>query len=138
MIKESSCGAVVFRKEKGKILYLLLHYEAWHWDFPKGNQEKGEEEQETVLREIKEETGIEDSKIVSGFKHQINYKYKTPNGISVDKRVSVHLVETKTEKIKISFEHMGFEWLEHKKALERLTYKSSKELLKKADLFVNR
>lgn len=39
---EKSAGAVIFRKEEGKIYYLLLHYQARHWDFPKGHLEKGE------------------------------------------------------------------------------------------------
>ena len=46
MLTEKSCGAVIFRME-GKIRkYLLLHYESGHWDFVKGNVEKGEEELE--------------------------------------------------------------------------------------------
>ena len=61
---EKSCGAVVFKKQKDGIRYLLLHYDAGHWDFPKGNQEKNEKEEQTAAREIKEETGIEDIEFV--------------------------------------------------------------------------
>ena len=52
MPKEKSCGAIVFKKEKQGIKYLLLHYEAGHWDFPKGNQEKNKKEEQTAAREI--------------------------------------------------------------------------------------
>ena len=77
MAKEKSCGAVVFKKQReGNIRYLLLHYDAGHWDFPKGNQEKKETEEQTAVREIKEETGIEDIEFVDDFKETIKYFYK--------------------------------------------------------------
>ena len=69
MKQERSAGAVVFIKETEPI-YLLLQYEAKHWDFPKGNIEKGETDQETVKREIAEETGIKDIEIIKDFKEK--------------------------------------------------------------------
>ena len=61
MAQEKSCGAVVFKRQKdGTSKYLVLHYGAGHWDFPKGKQEKNENEEQTALREIKEETGIDE------------------------------------------------------------------------------
>ena len=135
MKKEKSCGAVLFRKAKGSILYLLLHYEAGHWDFPKGGQEKGEKEEETAAREIKEETGIKDIKFIEGFNHQIKYNYKY-KGALVSKEVSFCAAETKTEEVKISSEHIGFEWFDYKNAMQRLTYRNSKELLEKANSFI--
>jgi len=135
MPKEKSCGAVLFRKSKGRIFYLLLHYETGHWDFPKGNQEKGEKEEETAAREIEEETSINKIKLIEGFKQQIKYFYKI-KGALVSKEVSFYLAETKTEKVKISFEHIGFEWLDYRNAMERLTYKNSKKILEKANSFI--
>ena len=58
MARETSAGAVLFRRDGNTPLFLLLHYTAGHWDFPKGNVEEGEEDRATVTREIKEETGI--------------------------------------------------------------------------------
>ncbi|MBS3114750.1 NUDIX domain-containing protein, partial [Candidatus Woesearchaeota archaeon] len=76
MGREKSCGAIVFKRLKDGIKYLLLHYEAGHWDFPKGNQEKNEKDEQTAAREIKEETGIEDIEFVDEFRETINYFYK--------------------------------------------------------------
>ena len=74
MPTEKSCGAVVFKQQKdGSVKYLLLHYEAGHWDFPKGKQEKNEKEEQTAAREIKEETGIEDIEFVDGFREMVKY-----------------------------------------------------------------
>ena len=54
-----SCGAVVVRRTDDGWKTILLR--AFHnWDFPKGVREAGEEPMEAALREIGEETGIDD------------------------------------------------------------------------------
>ena len=135
MPKEISAGAVVFRQNK-EVKYLLLNYEAGHWDFPKGHIEKGEEEKETVKREVEEETGISKISFIEGFKEKIKYFYRR-EGQTIYKEVVFYLVETKESKIKISFEHIGYEWLAYEDALKQLTFKNAKEILKKAHSFLN-
>jgi len=132
---EKSAGAVIFRKEEGKIYYLLLHYEMGHWGFPKGHIEKGESLEQTVRREVKEETGIEDIEILSGFKKWIKYFYKLKDK-NIFKIVTYLLAETKQRKVKISYEHKGYAWLSYNDALNRLTFKNSKEILKKANNYL--
>ena len=39
MLREKSCGAVVFIKKDDEVKFLLLNYAAGHWDFVKGNVE---------------------------------------------------------------------------------------------------
>ena len=134
---ERSAGAVIFRKEGGKIYYLLLRYQAGHWDFPKGNIEKGEKLEETVKREIKEETGIEEISFSPNFKETIKYFYKL-KGETIFKTVVFYLLETETKEVKISCEHIGYEWLPCEQALEQLTFKNAKEILKKANDFLSR
>ena len=54
-----SCGAVVVREtEDGWITLMLRAYK--NWDFPKGLREEGETSLEAAIREIGEETGIQD------------------------------------------------------------------------------
>ncbi len=132
---EKSAGAVIFRKEEGKIYYLLLHYEMGHWGFPKGHIEKGESLEQTVRREVKEETGIEDIEILNGFKEWIKYFYKLKDK-NIFKIVTYLLAETKQRKVKISYEHKGYAWLSYNDALNRLTFKNSKEILKKANNYL--
>jgi len=134
---EKSAGAVVFRREKGKIYYLLLHYEAGHWDFPKGIIEKGEKIENTARREIKEETGIEDIKFIEEFKEWIKYFFKL-KGRNIFKIVTFLLAETKEKEVKISWEHIGYKWLPYEEALEQLTFKNAKEILKKANDFLSK
>ncbi|MBW2984716.1 NUDIX domain-containing protein [Candidatus Woesearchaeota archaeon] len=136
MPKEVSAGAVVFRRDKG-IKYLILHYEAKHWDFPKGNVEAGEEEKATVKREVEEETGIKEINFVEGFEEKISYFYKK-EGQTIYKEVVFYLAETKEKEVKLSFEHIGYEWLDYEKALERLTFKNAKQILEKANKFLTK
>ena len=135
---EKSAGAVVFRKEGNKIYYLLLHYPSGtrtprnYWDFPKGHIERGEKEIETVKREVKEETGLEDIKFIEGFKKWVKYFFRF-QGKTVFKIVIFYLVETKNKNVKISSEHIGYKWLPYEEALEQLLFKNAKEILKKAN-----
>lgn len=141
---EKSVGAVVYRRSDGAIMYLLLHYRSGHWDFPKGHMQGKETEHETLIREVSEEAGLNDLKILPDFKTQIRFFYRAKEKererrkkegryANVSKKVVYYLAETKTKFIKISFEHIGFEWLGYNDALARITYKNGKEVLKKAD-----
>ena len=135
MSKEKSCGAILFKRQKDtSIKYLLLHYSAGHWDFPKGNQEKKETEEQTAEREINEETGIKDIKFIEGFKETIKYFYKKGRK-TIYKEVVFLIAQTKTEKINLSFEHIGYEWMSYENAYKRLTFNNSKEVLRKAKDF---
>jgi len=135
---EKSAGAVIFRRENNKIYYLLLHYPSSakapkeYWDLPKGHIEKGEKEIETVKREVEEETGLKDIEFVEGFKEWIKYFFKFQEK-NIFKIVTFLLAETKTKEVKVSFEHVGYEWLSYKEAFEKLTFKNAKEILKKAN-----
>src|SRR3989344_4195919 len=121
MPKEISAGAVIFLKENKEIKYLLLHYEPGHWDFVKGNIEKGESEKDTVIREIEEETGIKDVRFIDGFRKNVHWFYRR-EGKNILKEVVFFLVETATKDVKISSEHVGFIWLNFKDAVEQITF----------------
>ena len=137
MLIEKSAGAVIFRKEKGIIRYLLLRYHRGtrtpnpYWDFAKGHIDK---ELEAAKREIFEETGLQDIKFISDFKEVIKYSFKIKNK-TILKTVVFFLAETKTKEIKISQEHIGYKWLPYKQTLEQLTFENAKEILKKANTF---
>ena len=70
MLREKTIGIVVFKKEGKSIKYLLLHHGGEYWNFPKGRQEGLEEELDSAKRELEEETGIKDIKIIDGFKDE--------------------------------------------------------------------
>lgn len=137
MPSEISCGTVLFRKTKDGIKFLLLHYAAGHWDFPKGNQENNEEEHQTAKRELSEETGIAEMDFIGDFKEEVTYFYRK-NAEVINKKVAYFLAKTSKEKVTLSYEHIGYSWLGYENALKKLSYGNSKELLKKAQLFLEK
>lgn len=139
---EKSAGAIIFHKNK-EVKYLLLHYPSGakapkeYWDLPKGHIEKGEKEIDTVKREVKEETGLENIEIIRGFKEWIKYFFKF-KGKMIFKIVTFYLARTKTNNVKISGEHIDYKWLPYEEALEQLTFKNAKDILKKANQFLKK
>jgi len=134
MPQERSAGAVVFHRKDGKIEYLLLRYEAGHWEFPRGNIEKGETEKEAAIREAKEETGIADLTFVDGFKEKSAWFFKR-EGKTVHKEATYFLAETKQKDVILSSEHVDHAWLPFEEAVEKVTFKNAKDILKKAHGF---
>ena len=56
-----AAGGLVLNPE-GEILFIFRHGK---WDLPKGKPEKGENTEETAMREVEEETGVSGLKIIS-------------------------------------------------------------------------
>lgn len=89
MIEATSCGGVVIFR--GKILVLYKNYKNRYegWVLPKGTVEKGETYEETALREVKEETGVE-AKIVD-YIDRSQYTFNVQEGV-VSKEVHWYLM----------------------------------------------
>jgi len=113
-------------------VFLLLHYGLGHWDFPKGHIEPGEDERTTVCREVAEETGITDVSFIEGFRETIKYFFRW-KGKKIFKIVILYLLQTSQRDVRLSPEHIGFEWLPFEEALKRLSFENSKTVLKKAN-----
>ncbi len=135
-MEERSAGAVVFRTPKqGVKLYVLL-LNAGRWDLPKGNIEGGETEFQTVIREVREETGLKEIAIVPGFRRVIEYFYRR-DGKNIHKQVVYLLAETAEDKVNISSEHQGFGWFAYSEAIARASYDNTKMLLAEANRFLS-
>ncbi len=138
---ERCAGVIIFRKSEGKLFYLLLHYPRGsrrpkpYWDFPKGHIEKGEKPTMTARRETTEETGLTDISFIKGFEEKIKYFFEFKSK-TILKFVVFYLAETKTKRVKISKEHIGYKWLLFEKALKQLKFQNAKAILKKADSFL--
>lgn len=138
MVKEKSAGAVIFRREEGKIYYLLLHYhfKGEYWDFPRGKMEEGETEEQTAVREIGEETGISGIKFIPGFRETTSWFYRF-EGENVSKEAVYFLAGTDVKDVVISNEHIEYLWLDYKDSMSTLTYANTKKILEAADKFLN-
>jgi 8-oxo-dGTP pyrophosphatase MutT (NUDIX family) len=135
MKEEVYAGFILFNEIEDKE-FLLLNYPSKHWDFVKGKMEKDETAHETALRETKEETGISDVEFIDGFKEEIEYYFYADNQ-EIHKKVIFFLGKTKTKDIILSHEHLDFIWLNFDNALEKITYKNAKNLLKKSRKFLD-
>ena len=132
-IKEKSAGIVIFRCER-VLKFLVLHYQAGHWDFPHGHIEPGESEEETAIRETKEETGISEINLLPEFREKINFFYTRDKQL-INKDVIYFLAETSKSEIKLT-EHPAYKWLNFEDAYNLVTFKNSKQVLKKANEFI--
>ncbi|MDD5221514.1 MAG: NUDIX domain-containing protein [Candidatus Paceibacterota bacterium] len=142
MPKERSAGAVVMHRGK-QIEYLLLLYPGLskkskkYWDFPKGHIEKGETEQDTIIREVREETGINNLNIFPKFRNSIKY-YFQKEGKTIFKTVAFYIAESRTKSVKISSEHLDFIWLPYKQALDAMAHINAKRVLRRANGYIIR
>ena len=96
MIREKSCGAVVFTKTGNDIKYLLVQNLDGIYGFPKGHMESDETEAETALREVFEETNIE-IELIDGFR-KID-EYSVPKKDDVIKQVVHFLGEFQNQNV---------------------------------------
>ncbi|MBU1446223.1 NUDIX domain-containing protein [Patescibacteria group bacterium] len=136
MLNEKSCGVVVFSECKGKNMkFLLLHYPQGHWEFPKGHVEDNENEKETALRELEEETGIKDVNFIDGFREVMNYKFIYDDKM-ISKDVVFFLGVANCNNVDLSHEHKGYDWLEYDDAMQKVTFKNARLILHKAKEFL--
>ncbi len=138
MHKEFASGAVIFRRE-GKDTYFLIVFSGRNerWGFPKGHIEKGEQEKETALREIEEETGLTDLRFFEGFREEAVYEAVSNRGKFkgevIEKHAILFLCETTQEEVQIDHkEIVGFKWLPAAECSDQLYFENLKKVLQKA------
>lgn len=113
-----SAGVVVVRRDGDDWLYLLLRAFN-HWDFPKGMVEEGEEPLAAAVREVREESTIDDLEFAWG-------QDSTQTGpYSGGKVARYYLASTRTEAVTLPVnpligrpEHSEFRWVDFNEALD--------------------
>ena len=113
-----SAGVVVVRREGDDWLYLLLRAFN-HWDFPKGMVEEGEEPLAAAIREVREESTIEDLDFAWGSNSTQTGPY------SAGKVARYYLAETRRSDVSLPInpligraEHSEYRWVDFDEALE--------------------
>jgi 8-oxo-dGTP pyrophosphatase MutT (NUDIX family) len=118
LVKEISAGGVVYRIRNGAKEIQLILDRYGKMTLPKGKMEPGETVEQTALREIREETGIE-GRIVD-FLELVTYRYEHDVRGTVDKEVHYFLVEAVGGDLQAQVEEIrGVEWLEPSEAWRR-------------------
>ncbi len=131
---EKSCGGIIFYKTKQNTKILLVkNNNGRYWSFPKGHIEDSETEQETAVREIKEETGL-DVTIVKGFREISEY---CPFG-KIRKRVVFFLARAFTDNVKIQEEEIdSYIWVDLQQARKLCTYDNDLRIIEKAETAIH-
>ena len=140
MADEKSCGAIVFTYENGIRKYVIIRetgiYQGY-CGFPKGHMEAGETEQDTAIREVKEETGL-DVELLDGFR-QVDEHFLAREGRPNDKKTNVYfLAEFHDQELKAQESEVAeIVLMDYRDALESLQYNESKRELAEAESFMN-
>lgn len=92
-VREVSAGGVMYRKHNDEIQIALIHVRN-RWGLPKGHVEERERIEETALREVREETGLEGRVVKKLGDIRYAYRDKTKEGepIRIYKRVHFYLL----------------------------------------------
>ena len=113
-----SAGVVVVRRQDGDWRFLLLRAFN-HWDFPKGMVEAGEEPLAAAVREVREESTIDDLEFTWGDASTQTGPY------SGGKVARYYLAETRRDDVALPFneligrpEHNEYRWVDLDEALK--------------------
>lgn len=131
MIEATSCGGVVIFRGKVLVLYKSYKNKYEGWMLPKGTVEEGEDYEETAIREVREESGV-DAQIVR-YVGKSSYTFSIPQG-EVDKDVYWYLMMadsyySKPQKEEY-FEDSGY--YKYHEAYHLLKYPNERIILEKA------
>ena len=128
---EKSCGAAVFN-DKDEVL--LVKHNQGHWGMPKGHIEDNETEQETAIREVKEETNI-DIEIIDGFRTMITYSPKINTSKDVvyfiGRALDNNLIKQESEISELGYFNID-------EAIENLSYDNDKNILREIKEYLNK
>lgn len=124
------CGCVPFRRTKHGIELLVVRniFGEPHWEFPKGAQEVGETDEETALRELREETGLTGT--LGSALPEEHYVRKIP-GTPAESRTLVYFlceIAANKEPILAEDEVDAYRWCTPEEATALVTYESMKRV----------
>ena len=130
MKREKSCGCIILN-DKNEILLVLQT--AGHWGLPKGHVEEGETEEQTAIREVKEETNV-DVIVNTNLRYSMVYSPKE----DVEKEVVYFIAKNTSNDCKPQLEEVQeMKWLDIDNAIDTITYENSKDLLRKVKKDLN-
>lgn len=133
-VKEVSAGGVIYRRNGGEIEIALIHVRN-RWGLPKGHVEEGERIEETALREVREETGLEGKVIRQLGDIRYSYRDKTKKGepVRIYKRVYFFLLRyTKGDVQAQDHEVDETRWFPIEEAIKNLKFATERTMVQRA------
>ena len=135
-VEAVSAGAILFRDTRGHREYLLLKSRPGDWEFPKGGVEGEEELQQTAIREVQEEAGVEDFRLVDGFREDYSYVFEA-NGTTIHKTVHLFIARSFEASAELSREHRDMQWRDYEQAINTITQDGPREIFERAHQYLD-
>lgn len=125
VVREPTAGGVIFRRSSAvptDVEILLIADSKGRWTIPKGHIEEGETARQAAEREIREETGLQEMKVLD-FLGKINFRYRRGSSL-VLMTTEIFLVRAKgkSESVKPEKWMTSLAWLPARDALDKIEY----------------
>src|SRR3989344_2640821 len=132
-VKEESAGGVVYHRQAEQLQIVLILDSYGKWTLPKGHIEQNETPEQAAVREIGEEVGLKNIRLITRL-GETQYKVNRPHEESFRKLVHFFLFETSETKLIApqTQEIKEAQWFPADEALEKIDYENSKLMLEKA------
>ena len=130
---ETSAGGIIYRRKPGGIELFFIKDPFNRWTFPKGHQEAGETLLQTAIREIKEETDLDQLKMIAPL-GRTSFRFRR-DGTVIQKAVHFFLFEALPDaKERMTGEGAIYEaqWVKMNNVFSVSSYTNSDRLLVKA------
>lgn len=124
VVREPTAGGVIYRRSKkdNGIEILLIQDAKNRWTIPKGHIEEGENAKTTAEREIREETGLKQMKVLSWL-GKIHFRYRRMSSL-VLMTTEIYLVKALGDTNDLTPEDWmnGIKWFPANQALDKIEY----------------
>ena len=127
-----TAGGIVLQKQTGKVL--LVEQANQTWSLPKGHIDKGEDALDAAIREIKEESGITQLKLIKKLGNYSRYKMDIYGGDDRTELKSMTFFLFRTSEKKLAPEdpnNPSARWVSKEKVPSWLTHRKDKEFFEK-------